>query len=70
MITLGGNDLKKKLPASEDFGNLKQIVDILHQHCALVIIGGLDIPFYSKNYADDYVNFDKENGVAYLFQIF
>ena len=27
----------------------------------MVIIGGIDIPFYNKDYADDYVRFAKEN---------
>ena len=62
LITLGGNDLKKKLPASEAFSNLKQIVNILHQNGALVVIGGINIPYYSNDYADDYVIFAKENG--------
>ena len=62
LITLGGNDLKKKIPASEAFSNLKQIVTILQQNGALVVIGGIDIPFYSKDYADDYVIFAKQNG--------
>ena len=62
LITLVGNDLKKKLPASEAFSNLKQIVAILQKNGTLVVIGGIDIPFYSKDYADDYVIFAKQNG--------
>lgn len=62
LITLGGNDLRIKLPASKAFSNLKQIVTILQQNGTLVVIGGIDIPFYSKDYADDYVVFAKENG--------
>ncbi|BCD90457.1 hypothetical protein fh0823_05960 [Francisella halioticida] len=54
LITLGGNDLKKKIPAGEAFDNLKQIVDILQANGALVVIGGLDIPYYSNDYANDY----------------
>ena len=61
-MTLGGNDLKKKIPASVVFSNLKQIVTIIQQNGSLVIIGGIDIPFYNKDYADDYVIFAKENG--------
>ena len=62
LITLGGNDLRKKIPASVAFSNLKQIVTILQQNGTLVVIGGIDIPFYSKDYADDYVIFAKQNG--------
>ncbi|MED7820336.1 MULTISPECIES: arylesterase [unclassified Francisella] len=62
LITLGGNDLKKKVPAGEAFANLKQIVDILQANGVLVVIGGLDIPYYSNDYADDYISFAKDNG--------
>ncbi|API86705.1 arylesterase [Francisella uliginis] len=62
LITLGGNDLKKRVPAGEAFDNLKQIVDILQANGALVVIGGLDIPYYSNDYADDYIIFAKDNG--------
>lgn len=62
LITLGGNDLRNKIPANKAFANLKQIVDILHNQGVLVIILGIDIPFYSKDYADDYISFAKENG--------
>ncbi|AIT08671.1 GDSL family lipase [Candidatus Francisella endociliophora] len=62
LITLGGNDLKKNTPASEAFYNLKEIVDKLQDHGALVVIGGIDFPYYSKDYADDYIKFAKDNG--------
>ncbi|MDE5010875.1 GDSL-type esterase/lipase family protein, partial [Francisella tularensis] len=51
LITLGGNELKKKIPAGEAFDNLKQIVNILHANGALVVIGGIDIPYYKNDYA-------------------
>ncbi|MDE4957711.1 arylesterase, partial [Francisella tularensis subsp. holarctica] len=44
LITLCGNDLKKKIPAGEAIDNLKQIVNILQANRALVVIGGIDIP--------------------------
>ncbi|QIW10232.1 arylesterase [Francisella sp. LA112445] len=62
LITLGGNDLKKRVPAGEAFDNLKQIVDILQANGALVVIGGLDIPYYTNDYANDYIKFAKDNG--------
>jgi acyl-CoA thioesterase-1 len=62
LITLGGNDLKKRVPAGEAFDNLKQIVNILQANGALVVIGGLDIPYYTNDYANDYIKFAKDNG--------
>jgi acyl-CoA thioesterase-1 len=62
IITLGGNDLKKKIPAGVVFDNLKQIVDILQAKGAIVVIGGLDIPYYRNDYADDYIKFAQNNG--------
>ncbi|AXA33909.1 arylesterase [Francisella adeliensis] len=62
LITLGGNDLKKKIPAQEVFANLKKIVEILHKQGALVVILGIDIPYFSSDYADDYIQFAKDNG--------
>lgn len=61
-ITLGGNDLKKKIPVGEAFDNLKQIVDILQANGVLVVIGGIDFPYYNKDYANDYIKFAKDNG--------
>jgi acyl-CoA thioesterase-1 len=62
LITLGGNDLKKKIPAQEAFANLKKIVEILHEKGALVVILGIDIPYFISDYADDYIQFAKNNG--------
>lgn len=62
IVSLGANDLRRKTPAAEAFANLKQIVDIIQANGALVIIGGLDIPYYKNDYADEYVKFAKDNG--------
>ncbi|MBD5784373.1 arylesterase, partial [Francisella tularensis subsp. holarctica] len=59
--TFGENDLKKKIPAGEAFDNLKQIVNILQANGALVVIGGIDIPYYNNDYAQDYIEFAKNN---------
>ncbi|WP_150465141.1 arylesterase [Francisella sp. SYW-2] len=62
MVSLGANDLRKRIPAKEAFANLKRIVNILQANGALVIIGGLDIPYYKNDYAEDYINFAKSYG--------
>lgn len=62
LITLGGNDLKKKVPAKVAFANLKKIVTKLQANGSLVVIGGLDIPYYKNDYAEDYIKFAKDNG--------
>ncbi|WP_265658644.1 arylesterase [Francisella philomiragia] len=62
IVSLGANDLRKRIPAAQAFANLRRIVNILQANGALVVIGGLDIPYYKNDYAEDYIEFAKING--------
>ncbi|GMN88731.1 arylesterase [Francisella sciaenopsi] len=62
IVSLGANDLRKRIPADQAFANLRRIVNILQANGALVVIGGLDIPYYKNDYAEDYIKFAKTNG--------
>jgi len=53
-LTLGGNDLKNGVPKSTAFSNLEQVVVRLQEAGALVVIGGIDLPFFSKGYDEAY----------------
>jgi len=50
LITLGGNDLKNGVARDVAFKNLKRIVNLIHNRGALVIVGGLSIPFRDRGF--------------------
>lgn len=62
IVSLGANDLRKRIPVAQAFANLRRIVNILQANETLVVIGGLDMPYYKNDYAEDYIEFAKING--------
>jgi acyl-CoA thioesterase-1 len=54
LITLGGNDLKNKVPKDVAFANLKTIIEAIQDTGALVIIGGIDIPLFGRGFDREY----------------
>lgn len=66
MITLGGNDLKNRIPLKVAFGNLKKIVAAIQNQGALVIIGGLNIPVYGSGFGDGYKEVASETGATLI----
>ncbi len=54
LITLGGNDLKNRVPKETAFKNLEQIINKIQDRGALVVIGGIDIPFYGRGFGSAY----------------
>ncbi len=64
MITLGGNDLKKGVSRELAFDNLAEIVQRLQEEGALVIIGGLDLPFWGRGFGDAYRELARETGAV------
>ncbi|MGA1844843.1 MAG: arylesterase [bacterium] len=70
LITLGGNDLKNGVPAKAAFDNLREIARAIQDQGALVVIGGIDIPFWGKGYGDAYEELAQELGLVLVPNIF
>ncbi|MCP4178467.1 MAG: arylesterase [bacterium] len=70
LITLGGNDLKNGISKKETFGNLRTIVTTIQNHKALVIIGGIDIPFFGKGFGQAYKELARETGSVLIPNIY
>lgn len=70
LITLGGNDLRRKLNKETVFDNLEQIVRKFQDNGALVIIGGIDIPFWGRGFAKGYEELARETGAVLVPNIF
>ena len=66
LITLGGNDLKNGVPKDMAFQNLKSIVESIQAQGALVIIGGIDLPFWGRGYGEGYEQICKETGAILI----
>ncbi|MGC9325735.1 MAG: GDSL-type esterase/lipase family protein [Desulfomonilia bacterium] len=62
ILTLGGNDLKNKVPREVAFENLRTLVLRIQDTGALVVIGGIDIPLFGKGFADAYEELARETG--------
>ena len=56
IITLGGNDLKNRVPKETAFNNLKKIIESIQHQGALVVVGGIDIPLRGRGFGDAYEN--------------
>jgi len=70
MITLGGNDLRRKIASETAFANLENIVHQLQQQGALVVIGGIDIPFFGKKFTSGYEDLARRTGAVLVENIF
>ncbi len=62
LLTIGGNDLKNGIKKEIVFDNIKNIVTTLQESGALVIIGGFDIPLFSRDFGSAYRDLAKETG--------
>ncbi|GAB6094843.1 arylesterase [Desulfatiferula olefinivorans] len=70
LITLGGNDLKNGISKEEAFANLETIVRTIQGQGALVILAGIDIPFFGKGFGDAYKQLAKDTGSLLIPDIF
>jgi len=70
LITLGGNDLKNGVSREAAFENLRGIASAIQDQGALVVIGGIDIPFWGKGYGDAYADLANELGLVLVPNIF
>jgi lysophospholipase L1-like esterase len=66
LITLGGNDLKNRIPRETAFDNLKQIVESIQDAGALVIVGGIDLPLFGRGFGKGYENVGDETGAILI----
>ncbi|MBF0498024.1 MAG: arylesterase [Deltaproteobacteria bacterium] len=70
LITLGGNDLKNGVSKDVAFRNLKIIVESIQAKGALIVIGGVDIPFWGRGFGDGYRDICRETGAILIPNIF
>lgn len=70
LITLGGNDLKNGMSRQTAFDNLRAIIRSIQAEGALVIIGGIDIPFYGKGFGTAYHKLAEETGSVLIPNVF
>ncbi|WP_300668632.1 GDSL-type esterase/lipase family protein [Desulfoluna sp.] len=54
LITLGGNDFKNGVESQVTFQNLEIIIGFLQAEGAMVILGGIDLPFWGQDFTRGY----------------
>jgi acyl-CoA thioesterase-1 len=67
LITLGGNDLKNKVPKDAAFSNLKAIIEAIHETGALVVVGGIN---FGRGFNREYVRVCSETGAVLIENIY
>ncbi len=70
LVTLGGNDLKNRVPKKEAVDNLRIIIRSIQDKAALVIVGGIDIPFWGRGFGQAYEQLSNELGTILIPNIF
>jgi len=70
LITLGGNDLKNRVPKETAYQNLRQIILSIQDQGALVIVGGIDIPFWGRGFGEMYERVCEETQSVLIPNIF
>jgi lysophospholipase L1-like esterase len=70
LITLGGNDLKNGVDRDQAFANLEEIVRRIQERGALVVVGGIDVPFFGRGFDDAYEQLCKSTGAVLVPNVF
>ncbi|MFC1816649.1 GDSL-type esterase/lipase family protein [Thermodesulfobacteriota bacterium] len=70
LITLGGNDLKNRISKETTYQNLKNIIVSIQDRGALVIVGGISIPFWGRGFGEMYHKVCKETQALLIPNIF
>ena len=70
LLTLGGNDLKNRVPRDVAFANLRRIVVAIQNAGALVVMGGIDIPLYGRGFDQAYRQLARETGSVLIPDVF
>lgn len=66
LITLGGNDLKNRVPRSQAFADLKEIVERIQAKGAMVVVGGIDIPLFGRGFGYEYKKLCEQTGALLI----
>ncbi len=70
LLTLGGNDLKNGVAVESAYQNLKKIILSIQDQGALVIVGGISIPFWGRGFGDMYEKVCAETGSVLIPNLF
>ncbi len=70
LITLGGNDLKNRIPRETAQLNLTRIIISIQNKGALVIVGGIDIPLWGRGFGEMYQEVSEETQSLLIPNIF
>jgi lysophospholipase L1-like esterase len=70
LITLGGNDLWTAVEAEVFSKNLKTIIELIQGQGSLVIVGGIEIPFWGEEFWKVYKQVGQETGAVLINNIF
>ncbi|MEW6670753.1 MAG: arylesterase [Thermodesulfobacteriota bacterium] len=66
IITLGGNDLRYRVPINTFSDNLNRIIRLIQDQGALVVVGGIDIPLWGRGFGDVYEKICSQNGAILI----
>lgn len=69
-VTLGGNDFKNGVPKGAAVHNLRIIIKSIQEKGALVVVGGIHIPFWGKGFGEAYKKLSNELGAVLIPNIF
>ncbi|CCK78208.1 MULTISPECIES: GDSL-type esterase/lipase family protein [Desulfobacula] len=70
LITIGGNDLKNGVKKEIAFKNIEQLIHIIQKNGALVILGGIDVPFWGRGFGRGYIELAEKTGSVLVQNIF
>ena len=70
LITLGGNDLKNRVKKEMVLKNFEKLITIIQDNGALVILGGIDVPFWGRGLKKVYVELSEKTGSVLIQNIF
>jgi lysophospholipase L1-like esterase len=62
IMALGANDLLRGVSHEKAFQNLKAMIQEIQASGALVVVGGIDVPFWGKGYGEMYQALCRETG--------
>jgi len=70
LITLGGNDLRKRVEIGSVEANLTAIVEEIQGAGSMVVLGGLQIPLYGGELSEMYESVARQTGAVLIPNIF